>query len=52
MGRVQANVNVVAWHIGTACGPMGLRVSIVNDIYINFVSTKRRIGLQFHNENI
>ena len=23
----------LAWHIGTACGPMGLRVSIVNDIY-------------------
>ena len=23
----------LAWHIGTACGPMGLRVYIVNDIY-------------------
>ena len=27
-GKGTGFVNAVAWHIGTACGPMGLRVSL------------------------
>ena len=50
-GKGTGFVNVVAWHISSACGPMGLRVSIIIMI-LTFLAPNDESVWDFHNEII